>query len=204
GGADSVGGLHRAPTGPQGLPVEPHTVNERIPFEISAVAMRALQDNSGIRTAATVQHVLGQLGTDSDSDSVSAAAETMMIEPVRLAALDDEPDPDRRRKMTIALSALGVAVVVVLVIIVGFLTDFFGGSSSAPLPEELRDKGITVQDEADDEEEAEAAAEPEEEEEEAPATVPVTAASVSVYSPMGSPDQPATAPLAIDGDPGTM
>ncbi len=200
--ADSVGGLHRAPTGPQGLPVEPHTANERIPFEISAVAMRALQDNSGIRTAATVQHVLGQLGTDSDSDSVSAAAETMMIEPVRLAALDDEPDPDRRRKMTIALSALGVAVVVVLVIIVGFLTDFFGGSSSAPLPEELRDKGITVQDEADDdEEEAEAAAEPEEE---APATVPVTAASVSVYSPMGSPDQPATAPLAIDGDPGTM
>ncbi|WP_242474372.1 murein biosynthesis integral membrane protein MurJ [Tomitella cavernea] len=58
--AGEVGGFRTALLGAQGLPTEPHVVRTDIPFEISAVAMRAIQGNSGIRTAATVQHVLEQ------------------------------------------------------------------------------------------------------------------------------------------------
>src|SRR5699024_776527 len=58
--AGEIGGLRTALLGPQGLPTEPHVVRTSVPFEISAVAMRAIQGNSGIRTAATVQHVLEQ------------------------------------------------------------------------------------------------------------------------------------------------
>ncbi len=57
-----IGGFRTALVGPQGLPTEPHVVRAAVPFEISAVAMRAIQGGSGIRTAATVQHVLEQAG----------------------------------------------------------------------------------------------------------------------------------------------
>ena len=41
-------------------PIEPRQARATIPFEISAVAARALAGDQGIRTAATIQHVLDQ------------------------------------------------------------------------------------------------------------------------------------------------
>lgn len=46
--------------GPDGVPVEPRAIRPDVPFEISAVAVRALSTDGGIRTAATVQHILDQ------------------------------------------------------------------------------------------------------------------------------------------------
>ncbi|MDN5757015.1 MAG: murein biosynthesis integral membrane protein MurJ [Tomitella sp.] len=71
--SSEIGGFKTALLGPQGLPTEPHLVRSDVPFEISAVAMRAIQGNSGIRTAATVQHVLDQ-AANAPSPSQSPAS----------------------------------------------------------------------------------------------------------------------------------
>ncbi len=57
-----VGTLPAPAPDPQrkGLPVAPMTVKPGIPFEISTVAMRALEGGGAIRTAGTVQHILDQ------------------------------------------------------------------------------------------------------------------------------------------------
>src|SRR5690606_14884527 len=60
GSAATVGGLRLADFGPDGTPVEPRQIRPEVPFEISAVAVRSLEPNKGVRTAATVQHVLEQ------------------------------------------------------------------------------------------------------------------------------------------------
>lgn len=59
---DPVGGMAVAEPDPAEptQPRVPRDVDARIPFEISAVAARALEGDRGIRTAATVQHVLDQ------------------------------------------------------------------------------------------------------------------------------------------------
>jgi hypothetical protein len=56
----TVGGLRLADHTASGAPVEPRAVRPEVPFEISAVAVRALEPNQGVRTAATLQHVLEQ------------------------------------------------------------------------------------------------------------------------------------------------
>ncbi len=57
-----VGGMRLADPDPRnpGQPLAPMQAKPDIPFEISAVASRALEGDRGIRTAATVQHVLDQ------------------------------------------------------------------------------------------------------------------------------------------------
>ncbi len=57
---EPIGGLPVAEPSSTGIPKEPRAARPDIPFEISAVAARALEGNSGIRTAATIQHVLDQ------------------------------------------------------------------------------------------------------------------------------------------------
>ncbi|WP_443098496.1 murein biosynthesis integral membrane protein MurJ [Williamsia phyllosphaerae] len=57
---EPIGGLPVAEPSATGIPKEPRAARPDVPFEISAVAARALEGNSGIRTAATIQHVLDQ------------------------------------------------------------------------------------------------------------------------------------------------
>lgn len=64
--AGPVGGLLPAGRGADGNIVEPRVVRPEVPFDISAVAVRALQSESGIRTAATVQHILDQASVVND------------------------------------------------------------------------------------------------------------------------------------------
>ncbi|GAC66792.1 murein biosynthesis integral membrane protein MurJ [Gordonia soli] len=59
-GTAAVGGLPPADPADNGDPIEPREARPEVPFEISAVAARALDGGRGIRTAATVQHVLDQ------------------------------------------------------------------------------------------------------------------------------------------------
>lgn len=194
-----VGGLRQALLDPRGLPVEPHTVRPEIPFEISAVAMRAVQGNSGIRTAATVQHVLDQSVSSFESSPTQAHSTSTPRKHAR--PLDEDPhdqtDPTRRKKMTIALSALAVAVVLVLgyIMLVG-LGAF--GVNDEPLSKQ--DFGLTPTATAPPAEPAE----PTEEAPDVPAGGPLPVAEVSVYSPQGVADAPASAGLAVDGDLATV
>jgi putative peptidoglycan lipid II flippase len=82
---EPVGGLLPASPGPGNTPREPRAERPDIPFEISAVAARALEGNSGIRTAATIQHVLDQ--------ATVLDQKTDLIAQVR--ADDDEAEPSR-------------------------------------------------------------------------------------------------------------
>lgn len=192
-----VGSLKEALLDPRGLPVEPHTIRPEIPFEISAVAMRAVQGNSGIRTAATVQHVLNQASasvpgsSDAPTVATKAAAPRQTARPIDENP-DDVPDPARRKRMTIALSVLGVAVAIVVAVLVSFFLGAFGATDE---PLSQQNIGLTPTPTAPAAEPSAAPTTPP-----APAGAPIPVVDISVYSPLGVPDSPATARQAIDGN----
>src|SRR6202021_1378420 len=51
-------GLAPADRDASGLPVEPNNIDRDIPFQISAVAVRAVQEDGGIRSASTLLNLL--------------------------------------------------------------------------------------------------------------------------------------------------
>ena len=76
-------GMAPADLDPAGAPVEPRAVDRAIPFQISAAAARAVQENGGIRSAPTLPNLLQQ--------ATAVADRTELITPI------DEPDDDRYR-----------------------------------------------------------------------------------------------------------
>ncbi len=195
----TVGGMKLADHGADGGAVEPRAIRPEVPFEISAVAVRALEQGGGIRTAATVQHILDQASVvDQKTDLMPALRLGQRPAGVTGRQLPDPEDGAAQRirsnRMVIALAALAVLTVIVLALAGWWLTNLLaGGSSDAPLNEQSI--GLTTG----------AAASPTTATAPAPAVVPATVrpASASVFSPQGSPDNPSTAGLAVDGNPAT-
>ncbi|OAK51830.1 lipid II flippase MurJ [Rhodococcoides kyotonense] len=196
----AVGGMKPADRDSNGNAVEPRRIRSDVPFEISAVATRALEQNSGIRTAATVQHVLDQAAVVNDKTDLmpalrlgqrpAGASGHSLADPEEIAA-----QQLRSKRTNIALVVLGVLTVVVLGFAGYWLFTFLaGGSSDEPLTEQ--DFGLTTS--------VPAPAAPGAAEAQAPAAAPVTIDSVEVFSPQGSADSAATAQNAIDGDPATV
>ncbi|MGW5074424.1 murein biosynthesis integral membrane protein MurJ [Rhodococcus sp. NPDC004095] len=195
---NTVGGMKLADRDGTG-PVEPRVVRPEVPFEISAVAVRALESDGGIRTAATVQHVLDQASVvDQKTDMMPALRLGQRPAGSTGHALSEEESAEvaktRSNRMLIALSTLGVLTVIVLALAGWWLTNLLAGSSSdEPLNEQ--NIGLTTGQEAPS---AATSAAP------APvAPTPVTPAGATVFSPQGSADNPTTAALAVDGDPAT-
>lgn len=192
----TVGGLTPADRGADGALVEPRALRPEVPFEISAVAVRALQSDGGIRTAATVQHILDQASVvDQKTDMIPALrlGQRPGAEPHALSDPEALAEKKKRsERMLMALVGLGITTVVLLALIGWWIANLLAGSDSdAPLTSQ--EFGLTPTAEAPEPEAA------------APAAAgPVSATSVAVFSPQGTPDSPATAPLAIDGDPSTQ
>ncbi|MFZ2177615.1 MAG: murein biosynthesis integral membrane protein MurJ [Rhodococcus sp. (in: high G+C Gram-positive bacteria)] len=200
----SVGGMRLADRDSNGQPIGPRVIRPEVPFEISAVALRSLEPNGGIRTAATVQHILDQASVVNEK--------TEYIPALRLGqrpagapghALDDpeaiEAEKKKSNRMIAALVGLAVVTIIVLALLGFWLATFLTGSSSdAPLTEQ--DFGLTTSAEAPP---AEGGATPAPV---APASnvVPVKPSAVTVFSPQGTPDSAANARLAIDGNPATL
>ncbi|MFW0793124.1 murein biosynthesis integral membrane protein MurJ [Gordonia sp. CPCC 205515] len=124
---DPVGGLPIAEPGDNGNPVEPRTARPETPFEISAVAARALDGSRGIRTAATVQHVLDQatvvdLPTDMlpviDGDTPPIA-----MQPTDPAAVTD---PKAGRRNIALLVGAGLLTLFIILALVIWATNLFG------------------------------------------------------------------------------
>ncbi|MFI5714869.1 murein biosynthesis integral membrane protein MurJ [Nocardia sp. NPDC051750] len=204
GSAVTVGGLYPADFGADGTPVEPRQIRPEVPFEISAVAVRSLEPNKGVRTAATIQHVLEQASVvDQKTDFIPvlrlgqrgpAPADESLADPDLLAA-----EREKSQRMMWIMVALGILTALVVGIVIWWLVSVFApGDSSEPLNEQ-RVIGLTTS-------RAPEASEPSA----APSTtaaaadgVPVPIAGMTVLSPEGTPDDPGGAAAAMDGDPAT-
>ncbi|WP_179275621.1 lipid II flippase MurJ [Rhodococcus sp. 06-418-5] len=198
--ARSVGGMRPADRDDKGAPLEPRQVRPDVPFEISAVAVRALEQNSGIRTAATVQHVLDQAAVVNDKTDLMPALRLgqrapgasghSLADPEEIAA-----EKAKSMRTNIAIAVLGALTVVVLAF-AGFwlFTSIAGNDTDTPL--DTQDFGLTTPATAPPAGDA-AAAPP------AETGGPVAMEDVSVFSPQGSADNPSTASNAIDNDPTT-
>lgn len=185
-----------------GRPVEPREVRPDVPFEISAVAARALGGDSGIRAAGTVQHILDQATVVDQKTDLMPALRLGQRAPGSSGHSLPDPEAEAAEKQKsnrtlIALVSLGALTVVVLALIGWWLLSLLtGGSSDEPLTKQ--NLGLTTSAVAP---ETSAEASPPAE---VPATSAVEPADATVFSPQGTPDNAANAGLAIDGDPATV
>nr|WP_280255586.1 lipid II flippase MurJ [Nocardia wallacei] len=205
GAAASVGGLRLADFGADGTPVEPRQIRPETPFEISAVAVRSLESNKGVRTAATVQHVLEQASVvDQKTDFIpvlrlgqraTSAPDESLADPELLAA-----EKERSQRMMWILVGLGVLAALVVGVIIWWLLSIFApGDAEAPLNEQ-RKLGLTTASVAPVNPSAGASETPA-----APGgAVTVRPTAATVFSPEGTPDSPATAGSVLDGNPTTV
>ncbi|GAB3438138.1 protein kinase family protein [Actinophytocola sediminis] len=187
--------LPSAPIAPNGAIVPPEALHNHVPHELSAVAMRSLEDTSigGIRTSATLLTVLDQ--------AAESAEQTEFMRPAVPGTEDDDGpvwttrppvrDKARRRKLAVGVTVLAIATVGVLAWVGMTLIDFFGdegGSDqvviSATPPTEEQQKETPPP---------------------APQPVgPLKPAEVSEFNPVGGEDDPEDAGNVTDGDPETM
>jgi len=180
-------GLRPAAIGPSGEPAEPRVVNDAIPFQISAAALRAVQPGGGISTAPTLLHLLQQ--------ATAAADRTDLMDPVEVAApraaggRPTRPDPGaaqalRRRNLLIGIGAGAGVLVLALIVFASLLSRIFGDVGGGLKGDQLGLNTTTSTSVA------------------ATGSV-VKPVSATVFSPDGGADAPSLAGLAIDGDPTT-
>ncbi|OBH27259.1 murein biosynthesis protein MurJ, partial [Mycobacterium sp. E342] len=186
-------GLAPAERDSAGQPVEPMVIDREIPFQISAVAVRAVQEDGGIRSASTLLNLLQQATAVADRTEV-------------LGPIDDSPSPAtarvapdqdegamlarRRRNVLIGVGAGLVVIVVALLVLASVVSKIFGNVGGGLNKDELGLNGPSSS---------------------TSSSAPSSAASGSivkpikatVYSPDGDPDNAGTAGQAIDGDPST-
>lgn len=168
-----VGGLTAAAPDVErkGQPIAPVKVKPEIPFEISAVAARALEGGSAIRTAGTVQHILDQatvvdLATDvlpriaDDSPPISVAP----LSRTRKERLLGEGDAGKRNGAL--LIGTGVFLLFLVIALVLWLADPFASNDNNDVDSFVGDRSGSTS----------APAAP-------TATTPVTAKAVTVFDP---------------------
>ncbi len=175
-----------------GLPVEPTVIDRDIPFQISAVAVRAVQEEGGIRSASTLLNLLQQATAVADRTEV-------------LGPIDDTPPPPtprvptgqeyatfvrRRRNVLIGVGAALAVIVVALLVLASVVSKIFGNVGGGLNKDELGLNGPTSSTES-------SMVNP------APAGSIVKPTKATVFSPDGEADNPGQAGLAIDGDPAT-
>ncbi|WP_416276984.1 murein biosynthesis integral membrane protein MurJ [Nocardia sp. alder85J] len=208
GAAANVGGLPLADFGPDGTPVEPRQIRPEVPFEISAVAVRSLESNKGVRTAATVQHVLEQASVvDQKTDFIpvlrlgqrATAPSDSLADPELLAA-----EKERSQRMVWILVGLGILAALAVGVIIWWLLSVFAPSSSnAPLNEQ-RQLGLTTANTAPVDPSTAGAGSAPGAPQSATGGVPVPVTGASVFSPEGTPDNPGSVTAVLDGNPATM
>ncbi|MFV0493754.1 murein biosynthesis integral membrane protein MurJ [Mycobacterium sp.] len=179
-------GLRPADTDAEGRPVEPNRVNPAIPFQISAVATRSVQQDGGIRTASTLLNLLRPANAVAGGTEVlGSSGET----PAGPAERGDERDANaslrRRRNIVIGAAIGGVALLVTLLVLASVVRGIFGDLGSGLQGDQL---GLNESQSASDSPGDLAA----------PGSM-VQPTAATVFSPAGGADNPGTAGLAIDG-----
>ena len=191
-------GLAPAKRDASGNPIEPTVVDRNIPFQISAVAVRSVQEEGGIRSASTLLNLLQQATAVADRTEILAPIDDPdpIDEPPRkvarspLVTRNVGPFGHRRRNVLIGIVAGLVVIVAVLLVIASVVSKIFDNVGGGLNRDQL---GLNTQTSS-------TAAAPAST---APAGTTVKPTRATVFSPGGDADSPGTAGNAIDGDPST-
>ncbi len=210
-----VDGMPAAERGEDGVVTPARALRPGVPYEISALIARALQPESGIRTAAAVQTVLDQASVlDQQTDLMPVINDSAAHDEGHGTAespLDyDSPTVARERharagnarsrKMLLALTALAVAAIVIVAALTYAVVNTLGGGSTAQLP------SLSVPGSAGPGSSGPGSAGPGSggaSPTTAPAGGPIVPTKAAVYSPQGTMDDSRNAGKAIDGDTAT-
>jgi putative peptidoglycan lipid II flippase len=173
-----------------GLPVEPTAIDRDIPFQISAVAVRAVQEDGGIRSASTLLNLLQQATAVADRTEVLGPIDDSTAPPTPASSGREYSALVRRRRgLLIGVGAAVVIVVVALLVLASIVSKIFGNVGGLN-KDELGLNGPSSSS-------ASSTSSP------AAAGSTVKPSKVTVFSPDGDPDNAGQAGQAIDGDPGT-
>ena len=187
-------GMRPATLDAAGQPVEPRSVNRSIPFQISAAAVRSVQQGGGIRTAPTLLNLLQQATAVADRTEWIAPVDSPTVSRLAPAA---EPDPleeeaaraKRKRGILIGLGVAAAILMVALITLASVLSNIFGDVGGGINGDQL---GLNPPTSSKSE-----GSPP------SPSGI-IKPVRASVFSPEGEADAPSLASLAIDGDPSTM
>ncbi len=184
-------GLAPAERDAAGNPVEPTVIDRDIPFQISAVAVRSVQEDGGIRSASTLLNLLQQATAVADRTEILGPIDEPPPAATRREAARPGSGPfgHRRRNLIIGLSAAAAVILVALLVLASVLNRMFDLGSGLN-KDQLGLNGPSSSS-------ASAGASP------APAGSIVKPTKATVFSPDGEADNPGQAGLAIDGSPGT-
>ncbi len=187
-------GLAPAPRDSSGQPLDPSSIDEDIPFQISAAATHSIQLDGGIRSAATLLNLLQQATVVADRTELLApidenAPPPAPARPSRESAAGGDAEQARlrrRRAIIIGLSAGAAVILVALLVLASVLSRMFSDVGGLD-KDQLGLNGPSTSSSGDG----------------AAAGSLIKPAGVTVYSPGGEADNPSSASLAIDGSPGT-
>lgn len=187
-------GLAPADRDANGQPVEPTVVDRDIPFQISAVAVRSVQEDGGIRSASTLLNLLQQATAVADrTEVISPIAEPPSpASPRRAAERGGEVYSRRRRNLLIGLGAGAAVLLVALLVLASVVSKIFGDVGSGLKGDQLGLNNPT------------SSAATESPGSSAPSGSFVKPTKATVFSPGGDADNPGDAGNAIDGTPGTV
>jgi putative peptidoglycan lipid II flippase len=179
-------GMAAAELDAAGQPVEPRALDRDIPFQISAAAARAVQENGGIRSAPTLLNLLQQATAVADrTETITPVDEP--AEPRQRFTADGDPEAQARRRkgLVIGVSVGAVILVVALVVLATVLSRVFGDVGGPLQGDELglNNPSSSTSSTAD-----------------GSVVKPLRA---TVFSPGGEADNPDAASQAIDGSPST-
>jgi len=185
-------GLAPAERDSHGVPVEPTVIDRAIPFQISAVAVRAVQDDGGIRSASTLLNLLQQATAVADRTEVLGPIDDTVSPAAARGATGHEyaAFARNRRNLLIGIGAGLAILVVALLVLASVVSKIFGNVGGGLNGNELGLNGPTSSTAASSAGNA-------------PAGSVVKPTKATVFSPAGEADNPGQAGLAIDGDPST-
>ncbi len=187
-------GLAPADRDANGQPVEPTVVDRDIPFQISAVAVRSVQEDGGIRSASTLLNLLQQATAVADRTEVIGpiAGPPAPASPRRAAERGGEIYSRRRRNLLIGLGAGGAVLLVALLVLASVVSKIFGDVGNGLKGDQLGLNNPT------------SSAASESPGSSAPSGSFVKPTKATVFSPGGDADNPGDAGNAIDGNAGTV
>jgi putative peptidoglycan lipid II flippase len=180
-------GMEPADLDPAGEPVEPRTMDRAIPFQISAAAVRAVQEHGGIRSAPTLLNLLQQATAVADRTDLISPIDEPEAPRARFRT-DDDPEAKARRKRGVLIGAAvaGSILVVALIVLATVLRGVFSDVGGPLNKDEL---GLNA---------------PSSSTSNNPNVNSVKPVRATVFSPGGEADNPADAGNAIDGNPATV